>query len=308
LGSAAEPVTVTLDGLANDGGEADDFSDHVLGNVENVNATPGDDTIVGNDERNELIGGPGDDEITAGGGDDMLFGKEGDDTLFGEAGLDELDGGDGADDQDGGAESDTAVYRSRTESQPVDVTLDGVANDGGAVDANADNVLTNVENVTGGVGADTLIGSAVANALSGREGRDSLDGGAGPDTLDGGSERDVARYTPRTATQPITVTLNGVANDGGVLDANADNVLTSVENVHGGAGEDSITGNASDNVLRGNAGVDQLHGLAGNDELRASGDGFDDTITCGAGTKDHVFADLTDSFPAAGPDACEIVH
>ena len=61
-------------------------------------------------------------------------------------------------------------------------------------------------------------------------------------------------------------------------------------------------------MLTGNGGEDELHGLAGNDELRASGDGFDDTVNCGSGTRDHVFADATDSFPAAGPDACEVVH
>jgi serralysin len=103
------------------------------------------------------------------------------------------------------------------------------------------------------------------------------------------------------------VTLDGVADDGGAVDGSADDPRD-VESVVGGAGDDSLTGNAATNVLTGNAGVDQLHGLAGNDELRASGDGFDDTIACGAGAADDVFADPTDTFPAAGPDACEIVH
>ena len=33
-----------------------------------------------------------------------------------------------------------------------------------------------------------------------------------------------------------------------------------------------------------------------------------DTITCGEGPNDRVFADPTDSFPAAGTDACERVN
>jgi Ca2+-binding RTX toxin-like protein len=350
LRPAAEPVTVTLDGLANDGGTDDSFSDHVLGNVENVNATPGPDTIVGNDERNNLAGGAGDDEITAGGGDDMLFGQGDDDTLSGEAGVDGLDGGDGADDQDGGTEKDTALYKSRTASQPVDVSLDGVANDGGALDGSADNVHADVEDVAAGSGDDTLTGSSIRNSLKGGAGadelngdsdkdnlngdaggdtlngggaddtllggdgadqlfgdsdRDTLDGGTGPDTVDGGTGRDVATYTSRTAAQPVTVTVDGVADDGGALDSNDDNLLDSVENVKGGAGDDSITGNGSDNVLTGNAGEDQLHGEAGNDELRANGDGSADNITCGAGSSDVVFRDLgVDTFAAD----CEVVR
>ena len=306
---AAQPVSVTLDGLANDGGAEDSFSDHILANVEDVNATPGDDTIVGNDGPNKLTGGAGTDQITAGGGADALFGQDGNDALSGEAANDLIDGGGGADIHDGGSDSDTALYETRTESQPVKVTLDGNANDGGGLDGDDDNVLANVENVTGGAGGDTLTGSAVINRLVGGAGRDVLDGDVGADDLDGGTARDVVRYETRSASEPVNVSIDGAANDGGALDGGAkDNVRTSVENVRGGAGDDSITGSAAGNVLTGNAGIDQLHGLAGNDELRASGDGFDDTITCGPGPKDDVFADLTDSFPAAGPDACEIVH
>jgi Ca2+-binding RTX toxin-like protein len=309
LRGAAQPVTVTLDGLANDGGAADGFSDHILANVENVNTTPGADAIVGNDGPNNLIGGSGDDQITGGGGSDTLAGQGGNDGLSGEAGADALDGGDAGDVLDGGSERDNALYRTRTASQPVNVTLDGNANDGGAVDGNADNVLANVEIVTAGSGADTLIGSASGNTLTGNGGRDVLDGGAGADILDGGTERDVVRYATRGPSEPVNVSMDGVANDGGALDDGAeDNVTTSVENVRGGAGDDTITGSAAANALTGNGGVDQLSGLAANDELYASGDGFDDTATCGPGPKDRVFADPTDSFPIGGPDACEIVH
>jgi Ca2+-binding RTX toxin-like protein len=416
---AAQPVDVTLDGLANDGGAEDNFSDHILANVENVNATPGDDVIVGDDGPNRLTGGAGVDQITAGGGDDALFGQGDNDALSGEGGADLLDGGDGADTHDGGSENDRVLYETRTASQPVTVTLDGNANDGGAVDGNDDNVLTNVENVTGGAGSDVLVGNAGPNSLNGDEGADTLDGGAGADTLEGGSERDVAtyanrgaadavdvslddaandggaidggghdniratvervlggagndeltgsaaantltgnagadalngaggadtllggagvdaltgaadrdsldggidadsldggegrdvaRYESRTAAQPVTVTLDGVADDGGAVDGFADDLLD-VESVVGGAGDDSLTGNGVTNVLTGNGGEDELHGLAGNDELRASGDGFDDAITCGAGAGDRLFADATDSFPVVGPDACEVVN
>ena len=48
--------------------------------------------------------------------------------LTGNAGNDTLDGGEGTDTLDGGADTDTADYSSR--STAVNVTLDGVDNDG----------------------------------------------------------------------------------------------------------------------------------------------------------------------------------
>ena len=241
LRTAAQPVEVTLDGVANDGGAEDGHADHILANVENVNATPGDDTLVGNADANRMIGGEGADGITGGGDADSLFGQGGNDTLLGEAGNDALDGDAGADLLNGGTETDTAQYRLRTAAQPVKVSIDGVANDGGALDGSADNVLTNVENVAGGDGRDTLTGSAGANSLNGNAGADTLDGGAGPDSLDGGTERDVATYAGRGAADPVDVSLDGAANDGGAIDgASHDNVRTTVELVIGGAGDDEL--------------------------------------------------------------------
>ena len=111
----------------------------------------------------------------------------------------------------------------------------------------------------------------------------------------------------------MIVDIDGVAgDDGGAIDDDGtgvrDTLLTTVENVRGGAGDDILTGSAVPNTLIGGAGVDELHGLAGDDQMLASGDGFADMVTCGAGAADHVFADPIDSFPANGPDACEIVN
>jgi Ca2+-binding RTX toxin-like protein len=80
------------------------------------------------------------------------------------------------------------------------------------------------------------------------------------------------------------------------------------DELSGQDGADSLRGGPGDDALTGGGRADDLHGLAGNDTIRANGDGFDDTITCGAGSEDHVFADPTDTFPAVGPDACELVN
>jgi Ca2+-binding RTX toxin-like protein len=51
--------------------------------------------------------------------------------------------------------------------------------------------LTDIENATGGGGADALTGDIVANVLSGLGGDDSLNGDDGADTLIGGAGNDV---------------------------------------------------------------------------------------------------------------------
>ncbi len=102
------------------------------------------------------------------------------------------------------------------------------------------------------------------------------------------------------------VDLADPAADGGAVDGSGD-VMTGIERVRGGAGDDVLSGDDIVNTLTGGPGVDELHGLGANDMLMAAGDGSDDTITCGAGVKDVVFADLTDIFPTTGPDACEVV-
>lgn len=162
--------------------------------------------------------------------------------------------------------------------------------------------------VHAGGGDDRVTTGDGTDSVAGGTGRDVLDGGAGPDLIDGGLNRDVVLYKTRGPAQPVDVSLDGAADDGGVLDDGQDNVLASVENVQGGAGADMLTGSASENALTGGPGTDELHGLAANDEIRAQDGGTIDTITCGAGPKDHVFADPGDVFPATGPDACERVN
>jgi Ca2+-binding RTX toxin-like protein len=159
-----------------------------------------------------------------------------------------------------------------------------------------------------GAGNDRAVTGDGTDTLGGGAGNDELDAGAGPDTLDGGADTDTALYSARGAGGPVDVSLDGVANDGGAADGGGqDNVLANVENVVGGSGADTLTGSAVRNALTGGQGADEIHGLAGNDVIRANGDGSVDTITCGQGS-DHVFADPTDIFPVAGPDACEVVN
>jgi Ca2+-binding RTX toxin-like protein len=94
------PVTVTLDGNADDGASGE--GDNVQANVEEVTGGSGDDTLIGNASDNELSGGAGDDTIAGG---------DGNDGLNGDAGRDTIDGGGGRDDMVGGAGADTLKSR-----------------------------------------------------------------------------------------------------------------------------------------------------------------------------------------------------
>ena len=82
----------------------------------------------------------------------------------------------------------------------------------------------------------------------------------------------------RATTAAATVNLNhGTATS---ADTGTD-TLISIENVIGGAGNDTINGDAQNNVLTGGAGNDTLNGNGGNDTL--IGGAGNDTMNGGAG-------------------------
>lgn len=124
-----------------------------------------------------VSGGDGDDRIAGSRGSDILNGDAGDDSLGAER-----DGPDGADVMSGGAGGDTADYSER--SGPVYIDLDGVADDGEP--GEGDNVKADVEHVSGGAGADRIVGNAARNRLRGEWGDDEIEGAALRDVLDGG--------------------------------------------------------------------------------------------------------------------------
>lgn len=248
--------------------------------IENAKGGAGADTLTGDANANVLSGGAGNDTITGAAGDDTLNGDAGDDTFA------EGAAASGADTMVGGAGTDTASYSSR--SNALTITLEGTANDGES--GETDNVKSDVENVVGGSGNDTITGSSSNNVITGGLGNDTLNGGNGDDTFmegavtsgadifNGGAGTDAVDYSSRTAA--LTVTMDGVAaNDG--LASETDNVKSDIENVTCGSGADNVTGNASANVLDGGSGADTLTGGAGNDTLYGSAG--DDVLSGGAG-------------------------
>jgi Ca2+-binding RTX toxin-like protein len=217
----SQPITADLDGVADDGGLGE--NDNARADIETLVGGNANDTLTGNAANNGLDGGPGSDVLNGGAGNDFalywsrtqpvhvdldgvaddgeagendsiaadvesVIGGSGNDTLVGNAssnslwgwaGNDTLDGSGGTDMLWGGDGTDLVTYASR--SNPVSASLDGVANDG---EAGENDQLYEVESLTGGAGADTLVGDDLANVLTGGEGSDVLTGAGGDDQLD----------------------------------------------------------------------------------------------------------------------------
>ena len=178
-----------------------------------LNGGPGDDEIWGYEGNDTLDGGDGKDNLDGGSGDDRVLGGAGDDEVDGdgydEVGSDFVDGGPGYDYVDGWEDPEEL-----DKNPSIDVTLDGVANDGRpgendnvvgvedfemntvgrivGTDAREKIVIYNPANS----GPSTLIGNGGDDELAGQDYNDTVDGGAGNDQVEGGLGNDTVTGGP----------------------------------------------------------------------------------------------------------------
>lgn len=236
----------------------------------------GNDTLTGGSGTDLLTGRVGTDNIHGGGGSDIIAGSEGDDQLFGDGGgdllqgdvgFDMMDGGDGddaitetvvgnigPDDIRGGAGTDFVQYSSyrctsglsgllTSNRASVTVDLDDVADDGAA--GENDNVHSDIEDVFGTAGDDTLIGDGDANVLNGLTGSDTLRGAGGDDRLEG--------LRIPCAYNNVTTVMGDAADD-----------------LDGGPGADIINASLGDDVIEARDGaIDTINCGPGVDALAA---------------------------------------
>jgi Ca2+-binding RTX toxin-like protein len=249
-------------------------------------------------------GGEGDDRIDGRGPRDVLMGDAGNDLITGGPSADQIFGGPGNDELHGGEGGD---HLHGDEGNDL---LDGGGGDGAS---------------------RTQPGYAAGAA---QIYVDELDGGPGADVLHGGGgDFDRADYTSRRA--PVSVTLDGVANDGEA--GEGDLVASDVEDVYGGSGNDVLVGNGGPNTLVGGAGNDVIDGGGGYQDSAAGDNGddtillrdggiealrgvqgalpgfaFDDLVGCDSPTKgappgvDTAFVDPTDTGQAGGLSSAEV--
>jgi Ca2+-binding RTX toxin-like protein len=236
--------------------------------------------IKGTAANDVIIGTNANEDIQAFRGDDVLFGGAGDDRLDGGIGNDRLEGGPGFDSYDGGPGSDTLTFSVADGPANVDLQNSSVVSSG------VFEFVQEVENVTGSVFGDTLLGDDNDNLLIGGSGLDLLGGRLGDDVLDGG--KDGAYGSWAGSEGAVTVDLaEGTAQewDGGqdsliqivgAIGSDFNDVLrgdAAANRLEGGQGDDTLAGRGGDDVLVGGSGADMLQGGAGRDTVDYSGAG-----------------------------------
>lgn len=227
-----------------------------------------------------LLGGQDNENIRGFRGDDILFGGDGDDSLDGGIGDDRLEGGPGWDSYDGGPGTDTLTFS--ISDGPANVDLQG----GSVISAGNYEFVQEVENVTGSVFGDTLMGDDHDNVLNGNAGLDLLAGGLGDDILDGGRDGAYASWAGDEGGVAVDLAAGSAAewdgghdrliNIAGAIGSDfADTMLgdPAANRLEGGDGNDLLNGRGGADILVGGSGADTLHGGAGNDTADYSGGG-----------------------------------
>jgi Ca2+-binding RTX toxin-like protein len=287
--------------------------------IENIDGASGNDVILGTS---------GNDVITGGTGNDTLAGGDGNDTfsVVGDGDLDQIDGGAGYDTILGSAYND--VIRVSGNNLTGIEAIDGGAGADTIKGTSGDDVmdlsaiaLTAIENIDGASGNDVILGSSGNDVITGGTGNDTLAGGDGNDTfsvvgdgdldqIDGGAGYDVvlgSGYNDviRVASGLLNLvgieTIDGGAGTGDRILATAgdDNidlstlVITGIERIDLGLGNDHVIGSSGADTFLGGGGADTfvLRPAGGRDvvsDFQATGPGHD-VIEIGT----SLFADWT---------------
>jgi Ca2+-binding RTX toxin-like protein len=250
--------------------------------IEDVDGSYRNDTITGSIYANNLSGSLGNDSINGSDGDDTINGGAGADTLIGGNGNDWLSYSfDTTDSIQNGVDANAIAANFGWTTQNwnwtgVNVNLSTGVMSGldGAVDT-----ISGFENIAGTYYNDTLTGDGNDNRFRGYAGNDVIDGGGGSDTViysatysrtSGIALALIVGEAPNGVNVNLTT---GIAQDG----SGGTDTLTSIENVIGSLGNDSITGSTSIiNTLRGGAGNDLYYGVESNDVVvELAGEGTD---------------------------------
>lgn len=223
-------------------------------NIENLQGSKYDDTLLGNDASN------------------ILNGDAGNDSLDGKAGADTLIGGDGNDNY--------YVDNSGDLVSETNATLASGGNDTVFSSLAAYTLGNNVENLR-------ILSSGDANG-TGNALNNNIHAGSGNNILDGGAGNDLLVYLKATGGILLNLGLTTAQNTGG----SGIDTIRNFERVSGSNYNDKLIGDGAANTLYGNAGDDRLNGGDGNDVL-IGGSGTD-TLIGGAGADRFDFDSLSD--------------
>ena len=337
LGQSSGEGAINLNGLSAGDGDADDMrflggtggTESVIvhgdqpnqaGAADTVNAAGGASYFNGPFPiAMNLHGHGGDDDLTANNITGLLNGGSGNDDMVGGTSNDDFRMDTGNDTADGNGGTDIVDYFFANGGVTVDLAQTSQQDTGGA----GLDTVTEVENLSGSLFDDRLLGDAGGNKLDGgtrgfddASGDDVLIGRGGTDALRGWAGTDTASYE-EGATGAVNVDLPGLQATGGagndslpdlsdnVTDSNVENPdgVSDVENVVGSPFGDNLTGSSLANRITGLGGSDTISALAGVDTILVR-DGEPDTVSCGdpagGAPADSVTADkqVTDSVNA----------
>ena len=298
------------------GSDAGECIDGEGGN-DSIKGMGGNDKLYGGPGNDMLYGGAGDDELTGGAGNDELDGGDGNDIAIYKGALravvdlsagvakvrHEPASGGTVDElainppagQGGGTGVDTLKNIENVKGTHGDDIITG---DG---EANVLKGLDEMDSLNGGAGDDTIIPNRpamdkMANVADSSatppevDGMDTVNGGEGVDTIsyEGESEIVVIDLSEDSfmaaddSTTPATIA-HYTATIGSVIDkitVDEGTMVSTIENLIGGFGGDTLSGDSranklmggdGDDTLNGGGGNDMLYGGAGGDELNGGG-------------------------------------
>lgn len=135
--------------------------------------------------------------------------------------------------------------------------------------------LGSSDTIEGLAGNDVLFGGFGNDVVNASFGADYVEGGDGADTLDGGGDTDVLSYAASDAAVNVNLATGAASGghaDGDVISLFEDLVGSQYDDtLSGDAGKNAIIGGDGDDLLRGKGGKDTLIGGAGEDTLRGDG-------------------------------------
>jgi Ca2+-binding RTX toxin-like protein len=248
----------------------------------------GNDALYGGDGNDTINGGAGDDLLDGGDGDDLLRGQDGVDVFRGGAGIDTVDYSMESPFQLL-VNLETNVASGGTASGDTFYSIENLIGSDDRIDRFIGTDAANHfwgqgggDYFSGGGGDDILDGGRDGDVLYGEDGDDTLIGGSEQDYMNGGAGIDTVVYAGSAS--GVTVDLaNGTASGGdadgpvqivGRGTAIRHDILAEIENAVGSFYDDHLIGDNQINELSGGAGEDTLTGGDGADILNG-GSGSD---------------------------------
>ncbi len=252
----------------------------LISGIENITGGAGDDIIIGNSLTNIVSGGIGADQLFGMGGNDVIYFTKGDTVL------------------DGGTGFDLVDLTNFQNAIKVNLGLSTTQIIYSGADSVEGVVVKNFEDITAGIGNDTISGTSAQNFIKAGAGNDIINGLGGTDVINGEFGNDTIFYNGGESVADggvgidildfsnysgaVNLTMGSYSNSATevILSNNLGSRIVNFETIIGSNNNDSITGNSTENIINGGNGNDFLRGGLGSNTI-IGGNGTDRIISDG---------------------------